>query len=158
MKIKKAFLAFALNKLNRTIKAELIIDDSNGTSLTFPDISDVSEIVEGVAVTAPDDTYVIADGDRTLTIVVASNVVTTVTIDDPADVEAATEEETQQFLTALVDDNVALKEEVSTLTAKHTKLEADFVALKAALKHDDGKAAAAAAADKKGASTKYKYV
>lgn len=158
MKIKKAFLASVLHRLNRTIKAELIIDDSNGTSLTFPDISDVSEIVEGVAVTAPDDTYVIADGDRTLTIVVASNVVTTVTIDDPADVEAATSEELEQVLSAIVEENETLKGEVATLTAELKTFKGEFVALKSALKHDDGKGAAAAAAAGKGSAKNYKVI
>jgi len=41
MIIKTKFLAELMTKLGHKIKAELVIDDSNGVSLTFPDISDI---------------------------------------------------------------------------------------------------------------------
>lgn len=128
-----------LSKLGVEVKAELIIDDSNGTSLTFPEISDVSEIAVGVAVSAPDGTYVITNDTDVITIVVAGGVITTMDVETP-DVEASTElnPEVEAVLEALVTENVAVKAEV-------TALKADLAALKVSLKHDDDKAPAAAA-------------
>lgn len=128
-----------LSKLGVEVKAELIIDDSNGTSLTFPEISDVSEIAVGVAVSAPDGTYVITNDADVITIVVAGGVITTMDVENP-DVEASTElnPEVEAVLEALVTENVTNKAEI-------TALKADLAALKVSLKHDDGKAPAAAA-------------
>jgi hypothetical protein len=147
MKVKNPILAAMLTKLGVEVKAELIIDDSNGTSLTFPEISDVSEIAEGVAVSAPDGTYVIADGDNAITIVVASGVITSVTIDEPvAAAEETLDADVEAVLEAQTEEIVSLKSEVSALKA-------DLAQLKVSLKHDDGKGAAAAAAG----STKVKF-
>lgn len=38
--------------------AELKIDDANGETMDFPEIGDVSEIAEGVAVTATDGDHI----------------------------------------------------------------------------------------------------
>ena len=54
MKIENIFLASLLTKLRHKAKAELKIDDSNGTSLTFPGIDEIAEIAEGVSTDAPD--------------------------------------------------------------------------------------------------------
>lgn len=145
MKIKNVFLASLLTKLGADVKAELIIDDSNGTSLTFPEISDVSEIAEGVAVSAPDGTYVIANGEDAITIVVLSGVISTMEVSTP-DVEGSTDSELETVLEAIVEENVALKGEVTALKGELSTFKAEFTALKVALKHDDGKGAAAAAA------------
>lgn len=140
MKIKNVFLASLLTKLGHEVKAELVIDDSNGVSLTFPDISDIAEIAEGVAVDAPDGTYVIANGEESLTIVVMAGLVTSVTTEAPV-AEAEVPElgaEVEAVLTAVVE--------------AHNKLKLEFVAqqkelkdLKASLKHEEEKPGAAAA-------------
>lgn len=138
MRIKNPILAAMLGKLGVEVKAELIIDDSNGTSLTFPEISDVSEIAVGVAVSAPDGTYVIANDTDVITIVVEGGVVLTMDVETPDLVEASLNPEVEAVLEALVEENVSNKAEI-------TALKADLAALKVALKHDDGKGAAAAA-------------
>jgi hypothetical protein len=142
MKIKNKFLASLLTGLGHEVKAELVIDDSNGTSLTFPDISDIAEIAEGVAIDAPDGTYVIANGDETITIVVLSGVVTsytteTVTAEEPAET-GEVNAEVAAVLTAVVD-------EVKALKAANVSYVAELKALKASLKHNVEVPGAAAA-------------
>ena len=141
MKIKNVFLASLLTKMGVEAKAELVIDDSNGVTLTFPEISEISEIAEGVAIDAPDGTYVVADGDNTMTMVVLSGVVTSLMIETPAAAEASTglEAETEAVLTAIV-------EEVTALKAANLKVVAELKDLKASLKHDTKEPAAATAA------------
>lgn len=151
MKIKNVFLASLLTKLGHEVKAELVIDDSNGVSLTFPDISDIAEIAEGVAIDSPDGTYVIANGDDTLTVVVVAGLVTSVEVSTPAAAAAEVPElgaEVEAVLTAVVEahaqskaDIVALKNEIKTL--------------KASLKHGEEESGAAAASS---SATKYKIV
>lgn len=131
MKIKNVFLASLLSKMGVEAKAELVIDDSNGVTLTFPDISDIAEIAQGVAVDAPDGTYVIANAPDTITVVVLSGVVDSVTVDTPAvaAVDATElEADTQAALTAIVEEVVALK-------ASNVSLVAELKDLKASLKH-----------------------
>lgn len=152
MVIKTKFLADLLTKLGKKVAAELVVDDSNGVALTFPDISDIAEIAEGVAVDAPDGTYVVANDPDTLTIVVASGKVASVDVASPAPAAEVPEDlnpEIAAVLEAVVDENIAL-------TAKLTALEARFVALTKALKHDEEKAPAGAA--KVEAKDKYKIV
>lgn len=151
MKIKNVFLASLLTKLGHEVKAELVIDDSNGVSLTFPDISDIAEIAEGVAVDAPDGTYVIANGDDTLTIVVLAGLVTSVEVTTP---EAAAEvpelgAEVEAVLTAVVEAHAQAKADI-------VALKGEIKALKASLKH--GEEGAGAAAAQGGTATKYKIV
>ena len=143
MKIKNPILASMLTKLGVEVKAELIIDDSNGTSLTFPDISDVSEIAEGVAVSNADGMYTIADGDNTITIEVLNGTIASVVIVEPTDDSAeATAEvldaEVQAVLETLVEANVSQK-------ALIVALQKEMKDLKVSLKHSDEKAPAAAA-------------
>lgn len=138
IKIKNPILAAMVKSLGVEVKAELIIDDSNGTSLTFPDISDVSEIAVGVAVSAPDGTYVIANDADVITIVVENGLIITMDVETPDLVEAAVDGEVVQVLEAIVAKNVKNEAEI-------VALKADLAALKATLKHDDGKASAAAA-------------
>ena len=141
-KIKNKFLASLLTKMGVEVKAELVIDDSNGVTLTFPDISDIAEIAEGVAIDAPDGTYVIAHGEESMTIVVLGGVVASVTMEAPAPVAAVDQElqaETQAVLEALTEQVVALK-------AANVSVVAELKDLKASLKHDVKEPAAAAAA------------
>ena len=143
-KIKNKFLASLLTKMGVEVKAELVIDDSNGVTLTFPDISDIAEIAEGVAIDAPDGTYVIANGEESMTIVVLGGVVASVTMEAPAAAEAvATELEaaTQAVLEAITEQVVALK-------ASNVKLVAELKDLKTSLKHDVEVPAVAASANK----------
>jgi len=126
-------------------KAELVIDDSNGVTLTFPDISDIAEIAEGVAIDAPDDTYVIANGEDVWTIVVLNKAVLSVTKEAPVVAEAVATEveaETQAVLEAITEQVVALK-------ASNVKLVAEMADLKKSLKHDVETPAAAASANTK---------
>lgn len=151
MVIKTKFLAELMTKLGHKVKAELVIDDSNGVSLTFPDISDIAEIAEGVAVDAPDGTYVVADGEGTLTVVVLSGSVASVT---PNEVEAEEETpalsaEVEAVLEAVVEANVTLKGEVVALRN-------EIKTLKASLKHGEEEPGAAAASVDP--ATKYKIV
>lgn len=145
MKIKNVFLASLLSKMGVEAKAELVIDDSNGVTLTFPDISDIAEIAEGVAIDAPDGTYVIAHGEEAMTIVVLGGVVSSATMEAPAAAEASVatelEAETQAVLEAITEQVVALK-------ASNVKLVAELKDLKASLKHDVEVPAAAASANK----------
>lgn len=141
MKIKNVFLASLLTKMGVEVKAELVIDDSNGVTLTFPEISDIAELAEGVAISAPDGTYVIANDTETITIVVVGGVVTSKAVETPepeAKVEGELGAETEAVLTAIVETVTALKTE-------HLKVVAELKDLKVSLKHDDGKATATAA-------------
>jgi len=150
MKIKNVFLASLLTKLGHEAKAELVIDDSNGTSLTFPDISDIAEIAEGVAIDAPDGTYVIADGDGTMTVVVLSGAVVSVTKDAPVAAVPELGAEVEAVLTAVVEAHATLKGDFVALLQRHD-------ALVASLKHGEEKPGAAAASKDEPAN-KYKIV
>lgn len=151
MVIKTKFLAELMTKLGHKVKAELVIDDSNGVSLTFPDISDIAEIAEGVAVDAPDGTYVVADGEGTLTVVVLAGTVASVTPNEVAAEEdtPALSAEVEAVLEAVVEANVSLRAEVVALTK-------DLKTLKASLKHEEEVPGAAAASTP--VENKYKIV
>ncbi len=146
MKIKNTFLASLLTKIGHEVKAELVIDDASGTTLTFPDISDISEIAEGVAIDAADGTYTIANDEDVMTVVVVAGVVTLAAIGVPAAV-AAVEGELDSEVAAVLE---AISDEVVALKAHNVKLVAELKDLKASLKHDtdEGKKAPLAA-DKK---------
>ena len=149
MKIKNTFLASLLTKIGHEVKAELVIDDASGTTLTFPDISDISEIAEGVAIDAADGTYTIANDEEVMTVVVTAGVVTSVTVETPEAVAAVGGEldtEVAAVLEAISDEVVALK-------ASNVKLVAELKDLKASLKHDTDEGKKPAAADKKNVPT-----
>ena len=151
MKIENIFLASLLTKLGHKAKAELVIDDSNGTSLTFPSIAEIAEIAEGVAVDAPDGTYVIANDTENITIVVMGGSVTSYTTEPVVATAEATNlhAEVAETLAAVVEQVVALK-------AALAKSDANFTALKVSLKHEvEGPGAAASLSE---LSTKYKIV
>ena len=149
MKIKNTFLASLLTKIGHEVKAELVIDDASGTTLTFPDISDISEIAEGVAIDAADGTYTIANGEEVITVVVLAGVVTSAATETPEAVAAVGGEldtEVAAVLEAISDEVVALK-------ASNVKLVAELKDLKASLKHDTDEGKKPAAADKKNVPT-----
>ena len=150
MKIKNTFLASILTKIGHEVKAELVIDDASGTTLTFPDISEISEIAEGVAIDAADGTYTIANGEDVITVVVLAGVVTSVAVETPEAV-AAVEGELDSEVAAVLE---ALSDEVVALKAHNVKLVAELKDLKASLKHDTGEGKKVpAAADKKNVPT-----
>ena len=149
MRIKNTFLASLLTKIGHEVKAELVIDDASGTTLTFPDISEMSEIAEGVAIDAADGTYTIANGEDVMTVVVVAGVVTSVATETPEAVAAVGGEldtEVAAVLEAISDEVVALK-------AHNVKLVAELKDLKASLKHDTDEGKKPAAADKKNVPT-----
>jgi len=140
MKIKTTVFASLLASLGHKVTAELSIDDANGTTLTFPDISEISEINEGVSVDASDGTYTIANGDDALTIVVEAGKVTSISAEEP-EFEASTEEDEENEVSAELDEEVAqvltvLGEQVVALKASNAKFVADLADLKKSLKHD----------------------
>ncbi len=143
MKIKNKFLASLLTGLGHEVKAELVIDDSNGTSLTFHDISDIAEIAEGVAIDAPDNTYVIANGEETITIVVMGGVVTSYTTE--AIVAAVGPAEAGEVNAEIAAVLTAVVDEVKALKASNVAYVAELKALKVSLKHEEEKPGAAAA-------------
>lgn len=152
MKIKNVFLASLLSKMGVEAKAELVIDDSNGVTLTFPEISDIAEIAEGVAIDAPDGTYVVAHNDGSMTVVVLAGSVVSATMDAPIEAAASATEleaETQAVLEAITEQVVALK-------ASNVKLVAELKDLKTSLKHDVEVPAAAAVA--KGKQPQFKVI
>lgn len=132
-KIKNPILASLLKKIGVEVKAELVVDDANGTSLTFPDIADVAEIAEGVAVDAPDGTYVIANGDESLTVVVMSGLVTSVT-DETA--EATTEATNEGIDAEVLQVLEAITDQVQALKTENASVKAELKSLKASLKHE----------------------
>lgn len=149
MKIKNKVLAAMLSKMGVEVKAELVIDDANGTTLTFPDISDINELAIGVATDAADGTYVIADGDNSITIVVLSGLIESIEVVEPSvDAEVEPDAEVLAVLEAVVAANVEQKSQI-------VALQNELKALKVSLKHEDGKAPAAAAGK---AQPKFKVV
>ena len=167
MKIKNVFLASLLSGLGHAVKAELIIDDVNGLSITFPDITAASEIAEGVAVDVPDGTYVVSNDPDTITMVVLAGVITTLTIEPAvaAVVEAELEAETQTVLTAIVEAIAANKKahglEVVELKKQHAVVAKELRDLKISLKHPvdgEGVDPAAAAAAKGQNSNQFNIV
>ena len=144
MRIKNTFLASLLTKIGHEVKAELVIDDASGTTLTFPDISDISEIAEGVATDAADGTYTIANGEEVMTVVVLAGVVASVATEAVA--AAAVGGELDSEVAAVLE---AISDEVVALKAHNVKLVAELKDLKASLKHDTDEGKKPAAADKK---------
>jgi len=92
-------------------------------------------------VDAVDGTYVIANGEESLTVVVLAGVVTSVAAEKPkpvATTEPLDSAEVLQVLDAVTDEVVAVKAAFASVTA-------DLKALKASLKHDTEEPGAAAA-------------
>jgi hypothetical protein len=129
--------------------AKLEIDDANGETLSFPDIGDVSEIVDGVTVTASDGTHVFTADNSVYTIEVAGGKVTKVVEDqtgDPAPGAEAMSPETVEFIEAVAEALEA--HETFRVTAQATidaqaqtiaTMQADFVKFKATMGHKSDK-------------------
>jgi len=141
MKIKNPILAAILAKYRLKVKAELMVDDTNGLSITFPDISDVVEIAEGVSVNAPDGTYTVADGENTITMTVLGGIVTAyelTTPEAPDEPEVEVNAELLAVLEAVVEASVKANGLI-------VALQAEMKALKVSLKHEPLEVSAAAA-------------
>lgn len=140
MKIKNPILASMLKTLGVDVKAELMVDDSTGKTITFPEITEIAEIAVGIAVTAEDGTYTIADGDRAMTIVVVAGIVESLDIVEPDPIETPSEVDAEvvQVLETLVQAN-------TRSNALIVALQTELRDLKVSLKHNVDKAPAAAA-------------
>ena len=144
--------------------AKLEIDDANGEKLIFPEIGDVSEIAEGVAVTATDGTHVFVADTTTYTVEVTAgkiaSVVETPTQADPPAAEAMSAE-TVEFIEAVaqaleeagefqataqktIDEQAKTIIEQSNLIAT---MQEDFKKFKATMGHKDDKGEGAGADD-----------
>lgn len=108
--------------------AKLEIDDATGETLSFPDIGDVSEILEGVTVVATDGDHVFTADASTYTVTVLDGVVTKViedqTGDDP-DAEAMNAE-TLEFIEAVAEAMEANEQFRATAQASIDRLTADL--------------------------------
>lgn len=107
--------------------AKLEIDDATGEKLVFPEIGDVSEIAEGVAIEATDGEHVFVADTTTYTVTVAGGKVTAVveTVEeDPAETEMNAE--TVAFVEAVAEALETGEAFQTTAEARITKLEADL--------------------------------
>lgn len=143
----------------RKSTAKLEIDDANGEALIFPEIGDVSEIIEGVAVTATDGTHVFTADSSVYTIEVAGGKVTKVVEDqtgDPAPAAEAMSPETVEFIEAVATALEAAEEFKATAEAKIEEqanliatMQEDFKNFKATMGHKSDKDDDSADGDKK---------
>lgn len=111
--------------------AKLEIDDAvSGEKLIFPEIGDVSEIAEGVAVTATDGPHVFTADTTTYTVEVLAgkvvSVVETPTEEEEEEAAAEMSAETAEFVEAVAEALEVAGEFQATATAKFTKLESDL--------------------------------
>jgi len=113
----------------RQATAKLEIDDAvSGEKLIFPEIGDVSEIAEGVAVTATDGPHVFTADTTTYTVEVLGGKVVSVVetpIEDAPAAEAMSAE-TAEFVEAVAEAMEVAETFQVTATAKFTKLESDL--------------------------------
>lgn len=137
-----------IGKAKPKATAKLEIDDANGEKLIFPEIGDVSEIAEGVAVTATDGEHVFVSDTTTYTVTVAAGVITTVveTPIEAAPVAEAMSEETAEFIGAVAEAMEANDTFQATANGRITKLETDLAlalgtisTLKATMSHGKAK-------------------
>ena len=102
-----------------TAKLE-IADQATGENMIFPEIGDVSEIREGVTVTATDGEHVFVADATTYTVEVANGVVTSVT-ETPTDAATASSPETTEFVEAVAEalgEHEAFKTEATAQLAE----------------------------------------
>jgi len=113
-----------------TATAKLEIDDAvSGEKLVFSEIGDVSEIAEGVAVTATDGPHVFTADTTTYTVeVLAGKVVSVVEAAIENEEEAAAEmsAETAEFVEAVAEALEVAGEFQATAEERITKLETDL--------------------------------
>ena len=108
--------------------AKLEIDDATGEKLVFPEIGDVSEIAEGVAIEATDGEHVFVADATTYTVTVAGGKVTAV-VETPTEEAAGETEmnaETVAFVEAVAEALETGEAFQTTAGARITKLEADL--------------------------------
>lgn len=109
-----ALKAKAAGKKKPAATAKLEIDDATGETLVFPEIGDVSEIIEGVTVTATDGDHVFTADGSTYTVTVEAGKVTKVVEDqtDPEEDETivAKEDQTDEFIEAVAIELAANEE------------------------------------------------
>lgn len=134
--------------------AKLEVDDANGEKMIFPEIGDVSEIKEGVAVTATDGTHVFVADTTTYTCEVLNgkivSVVETPTAEEEQEAEAMNED-TQAFVEAVAQEleanetfRTSAQAEIDELKTQLATAAQSIKDLKALMKHggddtDDGK-------------------
>jgi len=136
-------LAKMRGKAKPKATAKLEVDDANGEKLLFPEISDVSEIAEGVAVTATDGEHVFTADNTTFTVTVAAGVITAV-VETPIE-EApagAMSAETVEFIEAVAEAMGAAETFQATAAAEIETLKTGLAAalvtietLKATMSH-----------------------
>ncbi len=113
--------------------SKLEIDDANGEKLIFPEIGDVSEIAEGVAVSATDGEHVFTSDSTTYAVTVLAGVITAVVEtpieEDPA-AEATSAEtmsaETMEFIEAVAEAMGASETFQATAKGQIEKLTLDL--------------------------------
>lgn len=102
----KERLAGIRGKAKPKATAKLEIDDANGETLMFPEIGDVSEIAEGVAVTATDGDHVFVADTTTYTVTVLDGIITKVLAEETEIEEEASamSPETVEFIEAVAQE------------------------------------------------------
>lgn len=116
--------------------AKLEIDDATGETLVFPEIGDVSEIAEGVAIEATDGEHVFVADTTTYTVTVAGGKVTTVveTVIEEAAADTEMSAETVAFVEAVAEALEAGETFQTTATASIEKLTTDLATALAEIK------------------------
>ena len=108
--------------------AKLEIDDANGEKLIFPEIGDISEIAEGVAIEATDGEHVFIADTKTYTVTVAGGKVTAVveTVIEEAAADTEMNAETVAFVEAVAEALEAGETFQTTAKASIEKLTTDL--------------------------------
>lgn len=129
--------------------AKLEIDDANGEKLIFPEIGDVSEIAEGVAVTAADGTHVFVADATTYTVEVAAGLIVSV-VETPVEADPPAAEamspETAEFIGAVaeaLEEHAEFKATAEATIAEQGRtiatMQEDFKKFKATMGHKGDK-------------------
>jgi hypothetical protein len=129
-------------KAKTAAQAKLEIDDRvSGEKLIFPDLGAVSEIVEGVAVTATDGEHIFEADGSVYTVEVKDGIVVSV-VEDTTGGEM--NEDTQAFVQAVAEELAETEAFKADATARMVKLETDLATalvtisdLKAKMSHKD---------------------
>ena len=114
--------------------AKLEIDDATGEKLIFPEIGDVSEIAEGVAIEATDGEHVFVADTTTYTVTVAGGKVTAVAETPTGEAETEMNAETVAFVEAVAEALETGEAFQATATASIEKLTTDLATALAEIK------------------------